>query len=63
MSKVTKKLTEEEISELNEIQQNNLRVIQQMGQIQISRMNLDEQQKSVEQDLYIVKSKENQLKY
>lgn len=61
MSKVTKKLTEEEISELNEIQQNNLRVIQQMGQIQISRMNLDEQQKSVEQDLYIVKSKENKL--
>lgn len=61
MAKETKKLTEEEISELNKIQQKNLRVIQQMGQIQISRMNLDEQEKSVQQDLYIVRKEENEL--
>lgn len=61
MAKETKKLTEEEISELNKIQQKNLRVIQQMGQIQISRLNLDEQEKSVEQDLYIVRKEEKEL--
>lgn len=61
MAKENKKLTEEEISELNKIQQKNLRVIQQLGQIQVSRLNLDKQEESVEQDLYIVRKEENEL--
>lgn len=61
MAKENKKLSEEEISELNKIQQKNLRVIQQLGQIQVSRLNLDKQEESVEQDLYIVRKEENEL--
>lgn len=61
MAKENKKLTEEEISELNKIQQKNLRVIQQLGQIQVSRLNLDKQEESAEQDLYIVRKEENEL--
>ena len=61
MSKVIKKLTEEEISELNKIQQKNLRVIQQFGQIQVSRLNIDKEEEFAEQDLYIVRKEENEL--
>tara|TARA_S200002703_G_C3755238_1_gene232364 strand:+ start:425 stop:679 length:255 start_codon:yes stop_codon:yes gene_type:complete len=61
MSKVNKKLTEEEISELNKIQQKNLRVIQQFGQIQVSRLNIDKEEEFAEQDLYIVRKEENEL--
>ena len=61
MAKENKKLTEEEISELNKIQQKNLRVIQQLGQIHVSRLNLDKQEESVEQDLYIVRKEESEL--
>lgn len=55
------KLEQEEINRLTSIQQKNQRVVQQFGQIAISERMLEEQKKSVEQDLFIVQREEKEL--
>lgn len=55
------KLEQEEINRLTSIQQKNQKVVQQFGQIAISERMLEEQKKSVEQDLFIVQREEREL--
>ena len=55
------KLTEEEIKQIEEIQQKNNVLIQELGQINLMKINLKERQKSAKEFLADLKKSESEL--
>lgn len=54
-------LTQEEITELKSIQEQNSQLIVSFGQIEIAAQNLDIQKSELKKQLQVLKNKENEL--
>jgi hypothetical protein len=54
-------LTQEEITELKSIQEQNSQLIVSFGQIEIATQNLDIQKSELKKQLQVLKNKENEL--